>query len=71
MKIAYYDIIDGKSVPVSEEEAEKRDKEFYEKFGDPAKEKENTLTEIEKIIDTSNISKENKNKLKEFIERVM
>lgn len=71
MKIAYYDIIDGKSVPVSEEEAEKRDKEFFEKFGDPAEERTNMIAEIEKIIDVSNISKENKSKIREFIERVI
>lgn len=69
MKIAYYDIIDGKSVPVDEETAKKRDQEWIELYKDFLEEMENTKTADEywKIIESSNISKENKSKLKEFI----
>ena len=69
MKITYYDIIDGKSVPVYEDEAKKRDEEWINTHKDfiEEMEKKEDLDIIYKIVESSNISKENKEKLKKFI----
>lgn len=65
MKIAYYDIIDGKSIPVTEEEAKKRDEK--NKIYIEQMEKIIKTEEICLIIEKSNISSENKEKIKSFI----
>lgn len=69
MKIAYYDIIDGKSVPVSMEEAKKRDEKWMgeNKLYLEEMEKSAKADDVWLIIEKSNISKENKEKLYKYI----